>query len=367
MSDEYRFNLLLISRFLRSSGIIYSNIAFSLFLSLIGLNPVEIAFIATFAILFNLAMSFLLGMLGDRKGYKLELIISEAIAALGLFLIGFSNILFLIELGFILSGFSGAAGGMRGAFSPGSNALIANNYIDDNERARKYALIGSVASLGAIFGSILVILVGFLGNNLSTFRLFYAISFLFILISLISLFLKKVLGKEKSDKIHVAVDRKTHRILNIIVTDDDIRDVREFEPLIEPIKEANTIDNVAADGAYDSEENFRYCYENNINAFIPVRINSVGKRGKHRRKHVVEQLGIIRKRGRIRNIIPPKEIRRANQTNWKNNSGYHMRSLVESTFSVFKNVFGEYTFSKNKDMKEKELLLKAVAYNRFLI
>jgi hypothetical protein len=40
--------------------------------------------------------------------------------------------------------------------------------------------------------------------------------------------------------------------------------------------------------------------------------------------------------------------------------------LVESTFSVFKNVFGAYAFSKNKDMKEKELLLKAVAYNRFV-
>jgi hypothetical protein len=175
-------------------------------------------------------------------------------------------------------------------------------------------------------------------------------------------------GKRKVwTKIHVAVDRKTHRILNIIVTDDHIGDVREFEPLIEPIKEANTIGNAAADGAYDSEENFKYCDDNNINAFIPVRINSIGKRGKHRRKHVIEQLGIIRKRGRNCNIMPPKEIRRANQINWKNSSGYHMRSLVESTFSVFKNVFGEYTFSKNKDMKEKELFLKVVAYNRFLI
>ncbi|MGC8673469.1 MAG: hypothetical protein ACP5TO_08260, partial [Thermoplasmata archaeon] len=80
-----------------------------------------------------------------------------------------------------------------------------------------------------------------------------------------------------------------------------------------------------------------------------------------------EQLNIIHKRGRNHNLIPSKEIRRLNQINWKNRSGYHMRSVVESTFSVFKNVFGEYTFSKTNEMKEKELLLKAVVYNRFLI
>ncbi|MGC8670074.1 MAG: transposase [Candidatus Micrarchaeia archaeon] len=120
------------------------------------------------------------------------------------------------------------------------------------------------------------------------------------------------------DKIHVAVDGKTHRILNIIVTEDYIKDVREFEPLIELLKEANTTGNVAADGAYDSEENFRYYDDNNIDVFISVRINSVGKRCKHRRKHVVEQLSIICKRGRNRNIILPKKIRRANQINWKN-------------------------------------------------
>ncbi len=44
-----------------------------------------------------------------------------------------------------------------------------------------------------------------------------------------------------------------------------------------------------------------------------------------------------------------------------------MRSLVEPSFSIFKNAFGEYTFSRDKEMKEKELLLKAVVYNTFLV
>ena len=31
-----------------------------------------------------------------------------------------------------------------------------------------------------------------------------------------------------------------------------------------------------------------------------------------------------------------------------------MRSIVGGVFFVFKNTFGEYTFSKTKEMKEKE-------------
>lgn len=58
---------------------------------------------------------------------------------------------------------------------------------------------------------------------------------------------------------------------------------------------------------------------------------------------------------------------RENQDDWKNRVGYHSRSMVETAFSVFKGAFGEYTFSRGDEMREKELLLKAVVYNTFLI
>jgi len=102
-----------------------------------------------------------------------------------------------------------------------------------------------------------------------------------------------------------------------------------------------------------------------IQSLVPVHINSSGI-SPHRKLRVEEQLGVIRRRGRNRNIIPPKEIRKKNQEKWKRESGYHMRSIVEGVFSVFKNTFGEYTFSKTKEMREKELMLKALVYNRYI-
>ncbi len=175
-------------------------------------------------------------------------------------------------------------------------------------------------------------------------------------------------GKMKEwDKMHIAIERKTHRILNVEVTGKDVGDVREFIPLMKPITEMNDVSRATTDGAYDSEKNFEYCDDRGIEPILPVHINASGKEGRHRRKYVEEQLGVRRRRGMNRNVSPPENIRRKNQEAWKNRTGYHDRSLVETVIGVFKGAFGEYTFSRNDDMKEKELLLKAVVYNTFLI
>jgi len=171
-------------------------------------------------------------------------------------------------------------------------------------------------------------------------------------------------GKRKEwCKMHIAVDRKTKRILNIIITDSSTGDAKEFIPLLEPVGNVKV---AAADGANDSNKNFEYCDDRHILPLIPAHVNATGG-SLHRKLHVEEQLGVIRRRGRNRNVIPPKEIRKKNQEKWKNESGYHMRSIVESVFSVFKNTFGEYTFSKTKEMREKELMLKALVYNKYIV
>ncbi len=173
-------------------------------------------------------------------------------------------------------------------------------------------------------------------------------------------------GKIKVWKeIHVAIDKTTRRILNMEITENDLKDTKEFIPLLKPIIKMNEVNTVTTDGGYDSEQNFEYCDDNNIRTLIPVHINAI--KGKHKRKHIEEQLGHVFSRGFPgRNMYLTEEIRRQNQDRWKKNSGYHSRSLVETFFSVFKGAFGEYTFSTNNKMKEKELLLKAVIYNQFL-
>jgi hypothetical protein len=172
-------------------------------------------------------------------------------------------------------------------------------------------------------------------------------------------------NKKRWKQIHIVISKKTRKILNIKVTRDHAGDPNQFIPLMKPIVKRRTVNSANADGAYGSEKNFKFCDENNIESIIPVHINHVGTTGRHHRKRVVEQLGVIRKPGKYRQ--PTKEQKRRNLEKWKDKSGYHDRSIIEGVISVFKGVFDESVFSKKKDMIEKELLLKAFIYNTFVV
>ena len=124
--------------------------------------------------------------------------------------------------------------------------------------------------------------------------------------------------------------------------------------MLEPIENVNV---AAADGANNFNKNFEYGDYRHILPLIPVHINATGG-SPHRKLCIEEQLGVIRRRGRNRNVIPQKEIRKRNQEKWKSESGYHMRSIVESVFSVFKNTFDEYIFFKDKRDEGKRVDVK---------
>lgn len=177
-----------------------------------------------------------------------------------------------------------------------------------------------------------------------------------------------IYGKIKGWKhLHIAISRKTHKILNIKVTKRS-GDVNNFVPLIKPIVERKKVNSSRTDGGYDSEKNFAFCHEFDIQAIMPVHINAVGKKDRYRRKAIEEQLGFKRvphKHGHY--VYINKERRRKNQEKWKEKTDYHDRSLIETVNSVFKGVFDESVFSKSARMIEKELLLKAVIYNKFIV
>jgi len=118
----------------------------------------------------------------------------------------------------------------------------------------------------------------------------------------------------------VLVDKKARKILNIIITDSSTGDAKEFIPLLEPIENVKV---AAADGANDSNKNFEYCDDRHILPLIPVHINAIGG-SLHRKLHVEEQLGVIRRRVRNGNVIPPKEIHKKESGKRKSESCYHM-------------------------------------------
>ncbi len=79
---------------------------------------------------------------------------------------------------------------MRGAFSPGMTAFVANNYPDELQRVTKLSLLTATASFFSIFGGIFLGLYTFLSRitgALMFYRIFFAISLILIISSALAL------------------------------------------------------------------------------------------------------------------------------------------------------------------------------------
>jgi hypothetical protein len=79
-------------------------------------------------------------------------------------------------------------------------------------------------------------------------------------------------------KIHVAVNIKTKEILALEVTDEKVHDSKLMKNLVEGVLNNNhniNIKSFIGDGAYDSNENFKYLKEKKIRPIIKVKRNSI--------------------------------------------------------------------------------------------
>ena len=61
-------------------------------------------------------------------------------------MLALSTNIYVIATGAIIAGITGGAGGMRGAFSPGMTAFVANNYPGEGNRVNRLSLLTATAS-----------------------------------------------------------------------------------------------------------------------------------------------------------------------------------------------------------------------------
>ncbi|MGP6207751.1 MFS transporter [Cuniculiplasma sp. SKW3] len=206
------FNFLLISRAARSVALSFSAISYPLYLSLIGFSNVDVGIMAFFVILFTILQTILLGALGDRVGYRATLFIGEIfplISLTSLFFVKSGPLIYISVIG----GIGGGPGGMRGAFSPGTTAIVAKNWQDPSSRINRLGLITSVGAFFSTFGGILVIMrqyVEFLYGSAGSYRFLFGVSAILVFISLISIILvsERKVAPVKKKKLITSGSRK---------------------------------------------------------------------------------------------------------------------------------------------------------------
>src|SRR3954447_24264097 len=153
-------------------------------------------------------------------------------------------------------------------------------------------------------------------------------------------------------KIHIAVDIKSKKILSMKVTDEHIHDSKMLPELIQSIIKSNsaTASKLFADGAYDSNETFRYLSDNGILPCIKVRKNA--RVGWKKERNMLRNLSIISQK---------KDLQE-----WKDSVSYGQRWIVETVFSCLKRRFGEYVYSVRLKNMIQEMMLKASLYNKMI-
>lgn len=151
-------------------------------------------------------------------------------------------------------------------------------------------------------------------------------------------------------KLHLAVDEATGEIVAAVASEAGVSDDAALPDLLARVQ--GEVGQVSADGAYDK----RRCYEaieaRGAKAAIPPRRDA--KIWHHGNCAAPPQQ-------RDENL---RAIRRHGRRRWKQESGYHRRSLAETAFFRFKTLFGPALHARQFPQQATELFLKAAALNR---
>jgi hypothetical protein len=152
-------------------------------------------------------------------------------------------------------------------------------------------------------------------------------------------------------KLHVGANPEDGEIQAVILTENSVSDGDAVETLLQQIEQ--DIAKFAADGAYDKRKVYDSlnAHSPEVDILIPPRKNArIWKHGntKTQRLKRDENLRSIRKQGR--------------QT-WKKQSGYHVRSLAETTMFRLKTIFGDELSARLIETQTTQALLRCAALN----
>ena len=154
-------------------------------------------------------------------------------------------------------------------------------------------------------------------------------------------------------KVHLAVDAKSQLIEAVVLSTNDFKDSEILPDLLDSIDEP--INSVAGDGGYDSHDSYNQIEALGAKPLIPPRKDAV-----------------IKQHGNCKSPPLPRDevlrgIRKKGRKTWKQESGYHKRSLSETAMYRLKTVFGTQLRSRTFDNQAVETFIQCAILNKMFI
>jgi transposase len=142
-------------------------------------------------------------------------------------------------------------------------------------------------------------------------------------------------------KVHIATGVKTNVVTAVRILDKDTADCPQFVPLVKETRKGFEIDEISADAAYGSLENFEEVAACGGQAFIAFKSNTTGGVG-----------GLFEKAFHYFQFNQEEYLAK-----------YHLRSNVESTFSAIKRKHGDAVMNRSDVGMANEVLCKILCHN----
>lgn len=152
-------------------------------------------------------------------------------------------------------------------------------------------------------------------------------------------------------KLHLAIDAETQQIVGVEATSNAVADAEVVEALLDQVPDVIEIEEVSADGAYDKRKVYDGLNKHGTKAIIPPRRNAkIWQHGNSRKERHIRDENLRR-------------IRKVGRKKWKEESGYHRRSLAETGVFRYKQTFGGEVSSRKEENQFKEMKLKCKILN----
>ena len=150
-------------------------------------------------------------------------------------------------------------------------------------------------------------------------------------------------------KLHIGADETTGEIVAAVVTTNNVADAQVLEDLLEQVD--GEIEQVSGDGSYDK----RNCYEaigkRQAKAAIPPRRDAkIWQHGNTKQERLIRDENLRR-------------IRQVGRKQWKQEVGYHRRSLAETQMFRVKTIFGDRVRARQFAGQATRVLVRCAALN----
>lgn len=163
----------------------------------------------------------------------------------------------------------------------------------------------------------------------------------------------KCRNREQWKKVHIAIDINTNQVLVSELTDSNTNDCEVFDKMSNEIE--GSINSVRADGAYDTYEIYKKIDKWGAKAIIPPAKTS---KAQDELKKVSKKKEYLKQRDKTIHSIRKYDTFEEGLKNWKKDSQYNRRSIVEAFMFRFKRTFGFYLHNRTVNSRKNEITAK---------